>query len=223
MGIIGAQTPFVTGTPFTLLNSNRELQPGGVVGLALKIGSPFKLIQKQFGLKRIGKSFKISRCRGNVVLEINDSTATKELLDLLNAKRSDNVQAAESHDIFASVSPPKNTQVLYENDMIFKVIGGDPSKGTLALDTDFELQPGMALQFMAPRSETEIQENISMDSSHNSDSKAVVEFMCSMDGRPGPMLTQHVSSSSGILIGLGNECKTYLCQAPYFSVSLSLS
>jgi hypothetical protein len=216
MGLIGAQTPFVTGTPFTLLNSTGELQPGGVVGYALKFNSPFKLIQKHHGLKSIGKSFLISRCRGNIVLEINDSTATKELLDLLN---SDTGQSP--HDIFASILPSTGSQE--KGEMIFKVIGGDPSKGTLAVDTDFELQPGMTLQFMVPRTESEVYEDLK--SKDSQELHKVLEFMCCKEDEylvEQPVMSQRVLSSSGILIGVGPSSKTYLCQAPFSSLSLVL-
>ncbi|KAI9017144.1 hypothetical protein BC832DRAFT_536497 [Gaertneriomyces semiglobifer] len=139
VGLIGAQTPFLTGRPHTLFYNERVLS-GGLIGAAFT-GMQFSAAEVMHpALRPVGEPLEITSCRGNVVLDIAGANATKELLAQLNGKSMAAGVAAE-RQLYARV---------FSGDMsaVYRVSGGDPSKGTLALDTIKDIEVGMKLQFL---------------------------------------------------------------------------
>ncbi|KAI8914631.1 hypothetical protein EDD86DRAFT_244814 [Gorgonomyces haynaldii] len=112
-GIIGAQTPFVNGNPFTLFYDN-EVKKEGAVGVFIE--EQITLQSFQDGFKPISDTLQITKCRGNIINQLGQEKASGSLLKS-------------------------------KTKMVFKIIGGDVSKGTLALDTTLDLQPSMTCQF----------------------------------------------------------------------------
>ncbi|KAJ3170820.1 magnesium ion transporter [Geranomyces variabilis] len=141
LGLIGTMTPFVTGRPHTLYFNDKVLS-GGLVGAAIvskriRTTSP----QPSFtGLEALGEPLAITSCRGNIILNIDDTNAAKELLARMS-NREMTAGVAPEHQLYVKVTDGDTSAV-------YRLTGGDPSKGTLAVDTVKDLEVGMKIQFM---------------------------------------------------------------------------
>lgn len=206
MGLIASHTPFVTGSPHLLLilNKAREeslsLLPGGLVGLAFDGNLKERPLEiRHPALKPLGDPLQITKARGNMILGLEDAPATKELLKRLSDPKAPEVVKKDSASLYVSISvgspDPKSCNV-------FRITGGEPSKGVLALNTDRELEPGMWLQFYAPvgaEAQHEIGSGGSLSFSKTSD--LLRTFPTEADDIISDATSLHVMSSSGIISG----------------------
>lgn len=105
-GVIGTSTPFINGKPHSLFLGG-DCYPHGVVGVAL-IGSE----ASSFGHvvadgTPIGKEMKVTKSRGNIVLEVdNGQNPTQRLLDGIKAR---GTPARKDEQFFLSVSSSSET------------------------------------------------------------------------------------------------------------------
>ncbi|KAJ3042840.1 hypothetical protein HK097_001894, partial [Rhizophlyctis rosea] len=76
---------------------------------------------------------------GNIILELNGGNAAKELVSLVLPQ--DGRGVGDEGGLFLRVGDGTASAV-------YKITGGDPSKGTLAVDTVKDLKEGMVVQFM---------------------------------------------------------------------------
>ncbi|KAJ3299300.1 hypothetical protein HK104_009419 [Borealophlyctis nickersoniae] len=87
----------------------------------------------------LGDTLRITSCRGNIILGLDGSNAAKELLKRVSLIQNDNSGG--------------NDGVLYLRVMnaggsaVYRITGGDPSKGTLAIDSVKDLREGMQVEF----------------------------------------------------------------------------
>ncbi|KAJ1551268.1 hypothetical protein HK096_002063 [Nowakowskiella sp. JEL0078] len=154
IGLVGTRTPFVTGTPYTIFH-NDDAYPSGFSGLAFKSKLSNKSIVSSGypGLATLGNPLAITKCRGNIVLELENSNAMRHLLRSINLRhRPDSVHGVDS--LMASnlknISPDKQMYAKLTGSgtsKIYRVIGGDPTKGTIAIETTDDLMPGMKIEF----------------------------------------------------------------------------
>lgn len=162
-GLIGAETPFTTNTPFCLFTSAGML-PYGSVGLALRrkrngthvkpkhlsneeSKSPMyynhsKIIHAR--LETLGPTFSITKCTGNVIKQISGKTASSKLLGLTQ-KLSPVKGVAVDDQLYARIfvtpnekEPVKQAHFVTAHGetldgAVYKVSTGDISKGMLAL------------------------------------------------------------------------------------------
>ncbi|CEG71422.1 hypothetical protein RMATCC62417_07159 [Rhizopus microsporus] len=143
VGIIGSSTPFITGTPYTLFN-NSSLMGSGIVGFA-SFGKQNKaqINIHHPALQKIGDPLRITRCRGNVILDLDQSGATGLLLKLINQDR----RASKDEEFYLAVYPPDAEG--QENKMtVSRITSGDPSRGNMSIDTTTDLQVGQTVQFL---------------------------------------------------------------------------
>ncbi|KAJ2656460.1 hypothetical protein IWW48_005023 [Coemansia sp. RSA 1200] len=168
IGIVGSRTPFLNGREYTLLanNSNSSrVHDSGMVGLAFartKEERPVCRIPKKepevshSGLVPISDALRISRCKGNVVLELENGDAAHSLIASVRRQRMESPEKAREKDtrlfakIMASSCASDGTATNTQESVaaVFEVTGGDPAKGGLALDTLKDLSPGQFVQFM---------------------------------------------------------------------------
>ncbi|KAJ3150449.1 magnesium ion transporter [Geranomyces michiganensis] len=143
LGLIGTMTPFVTGRPHTLYYNDKVLS-GGLVGAAI-VSKRVRTTAPQpsfTGLEALGEPLAITSCRGNIITNIDDTNAAKELLARMN-NREMTAGVAPEHQLYVKV-----TDRNMSSSAVYRLTGGDPSKGTLAVDTVKDLEVGMKIQFM---------------------------------------------------------------------------
>ncbi|KAJ2125810.1 hypothetical protein IW147_000581 [Coemansia sp. RSA 720] len=139
LGIVGSQTPFLNGRDYTLLGPH--IHTGGVVGVAFSTHVCMPRVMHT-GLESISDVLKIERCKGNVVLELEQGDATHSLIAALRKQRMDGDARVDSR-LFARVTSAQG-----DESRVFQVTGGNPAKGGIALDTLRDLSPGQGIQFM---------------------------------------------------------------------------
>ncbi|KAJ2760690.1 hypothetical protein H4S06_001598 [Coemansia sp. BCRC 34490] len=171
IGIVGSRTPFLNGREYTLLASNNSssscVHDSGMVGLA------FARTKEEYtacrtpkkgpevlhsSLVPISDALRIVRCKGNVVLELENGDAARSLIASVRRQRMEFPEKAGEKDtrLFAKITAPScvsdgaatNTLESAAAAAVFEVTGGDPAKGGLALDTLRDLSPGQFIQFM---------------------------------------------------------------------------
>ncbi|KAK9703386.1 hypothetical protein K7432_010760 [Basidiobolus ranarum] len=150
-GLVGSSTPFSTGRPATLYLNDRVFS-SGAVGVAIvdkKANLPKAALQLQFpSLKHLGKPMQITRCRGNVILELDEANATQLLLNSLKADQSYNI--SKEIDMYLKIFSMEDTEG-NESAVIHKITSGDPSKGTMSIDTIADLKVGQYVQFLCEK------------------------------------------------------------------------
>ncbi|KAJ2718678.1 hypothetical protein GGI07_005648 [Coemansia sp. Benny D115] len=160
LGIVGSQTPFLNGREFTIFNQDK-ISDSGVVGFAfIDMGKtsadddceqhrPPKIVYRH--LEPISDVLEIKRCKGNVLLDVENGEAARALISIVRKHRTDTHKAGVDNRLFARISKTKEG-VAHEcsttDSAIFQVTGGDPAKGGLAIDTLRDLSPGHYVQFM---------------------------------------------------------------------------
>jgi small ligand-binding sensory domain FIST len=141
VGIIGASTPFVTGTPYTLFSSEK-MMGSGIVGFA-SYGKASKEVKvSHTSLEKLGEPVKITRCRGNIILDLDESGATGLLLRLIQG----GPKLSKDEEFYLGVYPPNEDQTSESNVTVSRITSGDPSKGNMAVDTTTDLQVGQVVQ-----------------------------------------------------------------------------
>ncbi|KAJ3019086.1 hypothetical protein HKX48_002392 [Thoreauomyces humboldtii] len=148
VGLVGTMTPFVTGRPHTIYYNDKVLS-GGLVGVALlsksaRVRAPIAKVTFT-ALEALGEPLTITSCRGNIILNIDDTNAAKELLvQMTNRPMTAGISAEQQLYVKVVEDSASNSR----REVIYRLTGGDPSKGTLAVDTIKDLQVGMRIQFM---------------------------------------------------------------------------
>ncbi|KAJ1982343.1 hypothetical protein H4R33_005044 [Dimargaris cristalligena] len=145
-GVIGSSTPFINGRPFTLFDRT-GLYSSGMCGVAIpKFSSHLTSHVKYEQLVPVGDPLIITRCQGNVILEL-DGPGSEDLPGLL--KRSTQAYESKQIRLYARIHD-QNVQSSHYNDddqsTVYRIVGGDPAKHTMVLDTVEELQPGQDIQ-----------------------------------------------------------------------------
>ncbi|KAI8388614.1 uncharacterized protein BYT42DRAFT_560686 [Radiomyces spectabilis] len=145
IGIIGASTPFLTGQPYTLFYQGKAMG-AGIVGLASYRKDNPSLTVIHHGLEKMGEPLKITRCRGNVILDLDQAGATGLLLDLLHSGPSGKPKKDE--EFYLGVYPAGDTQLDDAKLSVNRVTSGDPSRGNMSVDTTADFEVGQTVQFM---------------------------------------------------------------------------
>ncbi|KAG0048322.1 hypothetical protein BGZ83_006695 [Gryganskiella cystojenkinii] len=156
IGLIASSTPFITGRPVTMFYDGKWVQDG-VVGVAITKTKDVQASKEKHtasieypSLATLGPAMKITRCRGNIILELDESNATRLLLDRLKA-----TPLTKDKEYFLATGTPattadsdKDVQLDMSKATVYKITGGDPSKGNMAVDTVHDLAVGQWVQFI---------------------------------------------------------------------------
>ncbi|KAG0745624.1 hypothetical protein G6F62_001653 [Rhizopus arrhizus] len=223
IGIIGSSTPFITGTPYTLFNS--ELLGSGVVGFAA-LNSPTKAAIRvdHAALEKIGEPLKITRCRGNVILDLDQAGATGLLLKLIHQDR----KASKDEEFYLAVYPT-DAQGQEEKMTVSRITSGDPSRGNMSIDTTADLQVGQTVQFLR-RKPFDKRLNILSNTDSNEILLSVGDKDHTIDMSPVqiPEKTTLVEdtfggmSENGIIVGR-SSLATQVLDVPYSNLTFKLS
>ncbi|KAH9850756.1 hypothetical protein C2E23DRAFT_759541 [Lenzites betulinus] len=146
LGLIGASTPFVTGRPYTLFHNDR-IYSDGAVGLCLTSSRRPTTYSSFPGLEALTRPMVVTSSEGNMVNALDNANPSGLLL-----------HAIRNHPSFAGrepgISPElrlymgtlKQKQGGHELDQLSYITSGDPSRGSLALDTDAAPVEGTLVQ-----------------------------------------------------------------------------
>ncbi|KAJ3325877.1 hypothetical protein HDV06_002262 [Boothiomyces sp. JEL0866] len=128
LGLVASRTPFVNGLPFTLFFNN-EVKTGGSVGITYPCSNPVEISSQ---LNPISKEFTITKCLGNMILNLDSLSASKTLIEAYKN---------QPNQMYCKIT--HENQVGY-----FNILGGDLTKGSIAIDTLMDLKPESKIQFM---------------------------------------------------------------------------
>ncbi|CAO3627886.1 unnamed protein product [Mucor hiemalis] len=143
VGIIGASTPFVTGAPYTLFKGE-DVLGAGIVGFAsYNKDEKMKMKVEHTAMEKLGKPVKITRSRGNVILDLDEGGATGLLLRLIQGG-----DITKDEEFYLGIYPPNDDESSEENVTVSRITSGDPSRGNMSVDTTADLQIGQTVQFL---------------------------------------------------------------------------
>lgn len=144
VGIIGASTPFVTGEPYTLFNGEKIMGSGIVGFAAYNKEAKAKVNVHHAAMEKMGQPVKITRSRGNIILDLDQAGATGMLLKLIQTRS----KISKDEEFYLGVYPP-NQDETSENDItVSRITSGDPGRGNMSVDTTADLQVGQTVQVM---------------------------------------------------------------------------
>ncbi|KAI8148353.1 hypothetical protein BJV82DRAFT_663733 [Fennellomyces sp. T-0311] len=149
IGVIGSSTPFITGEPYALF-CQEEMLGGGIVGFASYNDVPVDVQVNHSALETLGEPLTITRCRGNIILDLDQAGATGLLLALIQQGQS--ARIAKEQEFYLGIYPPGQSDTSDPSKMtVNRITSGDPSRGNMAVDTTADLQVGQIVQFMKRR------------------------------------------------------------------------
>lgn len=134
IGLVCTRTPFLNGLKYTLF-MNDKIYESGAVGVSISSPINLKICQMYNGFISNSEPFLINSSRGNIIKSFQTEGhghASKTLLDRIWKQPS-----LSSTKLYARINYPGC------DGEIFEIIGGDVSKGTLALDATIDIEPGM--------------------------------------------------------------------------------
>ncbi|KAI9027634.1 hypothetical protein CLU79DRAFT_717131 [Phycomyces nitens] len=148
VGIISASTPFVNGNPYTLFYQDK-LMGAGITGFASYSAKKVEagdVSIEHAALQAMGKTMKITRCRGNIILDLDQAGATGLLLELIKNKQ--NALISKDETFYLGIYAPGEVNEDKSKMTVCRVTSGDPSRGNMSIDTTIDLQEGQVVQFM---------------------------------------------------------------------------
>ncbi|KAJ3277178.1 hypothetical protein HDV01_000230 [Terramyces sp. JEL0728] len=128
VGLVASRTPFINALPFTLFY-NDEIKSAGSVGI---VHPNSDQIQISHQLKPISKEFTITNCLGNLILNLDSLSASKTLVGAYKN---------QPNQMYCKITQENKSG-------FFKILGGDLTKGSIAIDTMMDLKPESRIQFM---------------------------------------------------------------------------
>ncbi|KAL0075326.1 hypothetical protein J3Q64DRAFT_1648645 [Phycomyces blakesleeanus] len=146
IGIISASTPFVNGNPYTLFYQD-QLMDAGITGFASysqKKVQADNISVEHVALQTMGKTMKITRCRGNIILDLDQAGATGLLLELIQNKQ--NALISKDETFYLGIYAPGEVNDDKSKMTVCRVTSGDPSRGNMSVDTTIDLQEGQVVQ-----------------------------------------------------------------------------
>ncbi|KAI0720299.1 hypothetical protein C8T65DRAFT_634070 [Cerioporus squamosus] len=147
LGLIATSTPFVTGRPYTLFH-NDSIHSDGAVGMCLSSGSRSKPFSEYPGLEAITRPMVVTSVEGNLVNAVDNANPSRLLLHAIQTHPA--VAASAEHiskDLRLYLGTLKQAGSSHQLDQLFYITSGDPSRGSIALDTDTAPAEGSLMQF----------------------------------------------------------------------------
>ncbi|OBZ82976.1 hypothetical protein A0J61_08972 [Choanephora cucurbitarum] len=145
LGILGASTPFVTGEPYALFSQKKGMMGSGIVGFASYGQGQADVRIEHTAMQALGEPMKITRCRGNIILDLEEGGATGLLLRLIHGNKT-GAQISKDEEFYLGVYPLNDDSEA--NMTVSRITSGDPSRGNMSVDTNVDLQVGQVVQFM---------------------------------------------------------------------------
>ncbi|KAG2186940.1 hypothetical protein INT44_003168 [Umbelopsis vinacea] len=222
-GLIGASTPFITGTPYTMFYNDKVL-PGGSIGFVSSTVPKVSSSVQHKALEALGSPMTVTRCRGNIILDLDETSATGLLLNLLNKGHNAKISKDKEFYLGACTEDADNNVQLTS---VHRVTSGDPSKGNMSIDTTKDFQVGQKVQFLH-----RVDITAKTDSEQSSDEQIVctvaekdTTYVGNSSLRPDVNATiPNVfggSSENGVLVGQADQT-TYVLDAPHSEYTVKI-
>ncbi|TFY73718.1 hypothetical protein EWM64_g10294 [Hericium alpestre] len=138
LGLVASSTPFVTGRPFTLFH-NGSSYSSGAVGMALSSTARPSASTAFPGLRPITGDLTVTGSEGNLIQELNNKNPSQLLLDAIQKSGLDG-NSVKDHDFYIGVMQDGTPAQVYH------IMSGDPSRGTIALDSEVAPATGAIVQ-----------------------------------------------------------------------------
>ncbi|KAK0200713.1 hypothetical protein DFS33DRAFT_1070650 [Desarmillaria ectypa] len=137
LGLVPTSTPFITGRPVTLFQ-NQRIWDSGAVGIALTHAKNARSMLDYHGLVSLSSAMTVSESEGNLVNTLDGRNPTQLLLS-----------AIREHNL--TVTSLKVDEEFYlmteDTEIAYTITAGDPSRGTISLNTDQGLGVGSRVRF----------------------------------------------------------------------------
>lgn len=126
IGLVPTSTPFITGRPVTLFR-NQRIWESGAVGVALSHAKNVRSMLDYHGLVSLSSTMTVSESEGNLVNTLDRQNPSQLLLS-----------AIREHNLaVTSLDPEEEFYLMSEETQIaYAITAGDPSRGTISLNTD---------------------------------------------------------------------------------------
>ncbi|OMJ19781.1 hypothetical protein AYI69_g6477, partial [Smittium culicis] len=166
-GLVGSQTPFINGQDFSLIYKN-ELKPKGIYGVAFysdQTSTPnhdLKISVSYPGFILIGKPALVTRSRGNIILEIENTSGVEWLKDNIEIAIKITKIKHTTHEPYARFISEKESE---HSDVAYSITGGDPKRGGISIDTKNEIVSGnqyIQMMYPDPNYSSEISDEMKM-------------------------------------------------------------
>ncbi|KAI0353009.1 hypothetical protein OH77DRAFT_1427781 [Trametes cingulata] len=154
LGLIGSSTPFITGRPYTLFH-NDSIHSNGAVGICLSSPIRPRAYSAFPGLEPITRPMIVTSSEGNLVNALDNANPSRLLLHAIQNHPTVGSRAEQgiSSELRLYMGTLKQKQGTHELDQLYYIMSGDPSRGSLALDTDTAPAEGSLVQvFLLPPS-----------------------------------------------------------------------
>lgn len=139
LGAVSAKTPFITGTPHCLFH-NQDTLGSGIAGLQFTFSEDQTIAPKVSypPLEPLSSSqdwLTISKCQGNILMEIDGKPALQHLMEAINRQ-------AKSKEYLLEIKDP-------QTHLVRRITGGDPAgNGHFAVDYHTHLTAGTNVRFV---------------------------------------------------------------------------
>ncbi|KAH7923827.1 hypothetical protein BV22DRAFT_1035883 [Leucogyrophana mollusca] len=143
LGLIASSTPFVTGRPVTLFHDN-QIYSSGAVGLGLTTSKAPASSVEFPGLICLTPPLVVTRSEGNLVNELDNANPTRLLLNAIRKHGIDDRNSFKEDDFYLGVVEDGQLNQVYH------ILSGDPSRGTIALQSHAAPPVGAVVQVRPP-------------------------------------------------------------------------
>ncbi|KAJ3266114.1 hypothetical protein HDU77_002601 [Chytriomyces hyalinus] len=152
IGLVSPMTPFLTGLTHTHF-INGSVVDGGLVGLSLTLPAEAKkaadVSYEYNNFTPFGDFMSITSCQGNIILTLDSSTATSQILSSLATKHGNKpLERVISSDKSLYIEIDRVGNADKNSLQVYKIVAGDLRKGNIAVDTVEDLKVGMRVRFL---------------------------------------------------------------------------
>ncbi|KAI0750975.1 hypothetical protein C8Q80DRAFT_1154839 [Daedaleopsis nitida] len=154
LGLIATSTPFVTGRPYTLFHDD-DIHSDGAVGVCLSSPACATHSSEFPGLEAITRPMLVTSSEGNLVNALDNANPSRLLLHAIQTHPTLNNLADQnlSKELRIYMGTLKRQGGVHTLDQLFYITSGDPSRGSIALDSDTAPPEGTLVQmFLLPPS-----------------------------------------------------------------------
>ncbi|KAI6123934.1 hypothetical protein EV401DRAFT_2069152 [Pisolithus croceorrhizus] len=232
LALLASSTPFLTGRPFTLFHNGR-VHSSGAVGIAFPSSTP--LLDLAFPpLVALTPPLPVTSSEGNLLLSIDSRNPTRLLLSALQERGfafDPNTAVAGREGVFY-VGVIENDKLA----QVHRISSGDPSRGTIALDTNIAPREGCTVRLYHLPQKTH---TVTISTISDSTPKLSLSLLVSSETEPSPSSQESypgtcgtalfdsfiAASENGIVLSSGNSFTAkntpWTCTVPGGRITLS--
>ncbi|BFZ55315.1 hypothetical protein PYCC9005_002355 [Savitreella phatthalungensis] len=154
VGVLAAETPFLTGRRMTVALNGHMIESGGIA-LAFRRAFAARHVTRQ-RLRALAapdaSHLKIDKCQGNILISLDGAPATYALLAQLNGVLEKDQRLSKDVELYGEVFHAGDTVTHADKTAsepfrpVIKVTSGDPGKGSIALNGGYKVSEGDKLR-----------------------------------------------------------------------------